>query len=401
MTSKPIRWSLWVFALAAIAVGLALAGRYGTGLVVFVVLEHTIEMSFMLFMMLFIVAFVAVYSLLRISSKIYRLPRALKAMKKERLRNKSRDALYASMRALFAGEFSEAERLARIAMSAEIVHEGTRDLAAAVAAWAAHEGGNSSAAVPYLDRIRGMKSGEMRDASKAYMLLAEGRAKDALTLLKELAVSAPKNPGVLKMKVEAEMAESAWDDVLASLGPLTRSGLMPVAAAQQIRLNAELNILKAKPANAEILLDAWKALQRESRYDSGIAVTVASRLMSAGSGEDAKNVIEETIDARGDEGWDNALVAIYADCKGDSTLAQIERAEKWLKLHARDSVLLATLGKLCMRQALWGKAQSYLEASVALQPSLDAHMTLARLMEQIGKRDEAIRHIRRSAELAK
>jgi HemY protein len=54
-----------------------------------------------------------------------------------------------------------------------------------------------------------------------------------------------------------------------------------------------------------------------------------------------------------------------------------------------------------MRQALWGKAQSYLEASVALEPTLDAHMTLARLMEQVGKRDEAIRHIRRSAELAR
>jgi HemY protein len=64
-------------------------------------------------------------------------------------------------------------------------------------------------------------------------------------------------------------------------------------------------------------------------------------------------------------------------------------------------VLLAAIGKLCMRQALWGKAQSYLEASVALAPTLDAHMTLARLMEQTGKRDEAIRHIRRSAELAR
>ena len=49
---------------------------------------------------------------------------------------------------------------------------------------------------------------------------------------------------------------------------------------------------------------------------------------------------------------------------------------------------------------MWGKAQSYLEASVALAPSLDAHMTLARLMEQTGKPQEAMRHIRRSAELA-
>ena len=286
-------------------------------------------------------------------------------------------------------------------MSAETVHEGTRDLAAAVAAWAAHEGGNSGAAVPYLDRIRGAKSGEMRDASKAYMLLAEGSTKDALTLLKDLAVSAPKNPGVLKMKVEAEVAEKAWEDVLASLGPLMRSGLMPAAAAQQIRLNAELNLIKSKPANKEVLLNIWKSLQRDSRYDVAIATTVAKRLIGLGCGEEAKAVIDETVDALGPDGWDNAFVAVYADCKAESTLVQIERAEKWLKLHARDAVLLATLGKLCMRQALWGKAQSYLEASVALEPSLDAHMSLARLMEQVGRREEAIRHSRRRAELAK
>jgi HemY protein len=132
-----------------------------------------------------------------------------------------------------------------------------------------------------------------------------------------------------------------------------------------------------------------------------MAVTVAKRLVGLGSGEAAKLVVEDTINRRGPEGWESSLAAIYADCKGESTLAQIERAEKWLKQHARDAVLLATLGKLCMRQSLWGKAQSYLEASVALQPTLDAHMTLARLMEQMGKRDEAVRHIRRSAELAK
>jgi HemY protein len=82
-------------------------------------------------------------------------------------------------------------------------------------------------------------------------------------------------------------------------------------------------------------------------------------------------------------------------------MSQIKRAEGWLLRHPRDAALLAALGKLCMRQALWGKAQSYLEASVALSPSLDAHMTLARLMEQVGKPQDAMRHIKRSAELAK
>ncbi len=401
MISKPIRWSLWLFALAVFAVATALAGRYGSGYVVFVVPPWRIELSVMLFVIALMTTFAIAYAALRLAGWAYRLRRALRAKRRERQRNKSRIALYAGLKSLFSGQFRLAEQQARSAMSAEEAHDGTRDLAATVAAWAAHEGGNSDAAVPYLERIRSAGASEMRDASKAYMLLAEGRAKDALGLLKDLAASAPKNPGVLKMKVEAEVAEKAWEDVLASLGPLRDSGLMPEAAAQQLRLNAELNLVKSRPANRDAIMSTWQGLSPLSRYDLSIAVAVARRLISLGCGNDAKDVIDATIDERGVVGWDSVLAATYADCKSDSTLAQIERAERWLKQHARDPVLLAALGKLCMRQALWGKAQSYLEASVALEPTLDAHMTLARLMEQIGKRDEAIRHIRRSAELAR
>lgn len=395
--SRPIRWVLWLLALSVLAVAIALAGRHGSGYVVIVVPPYRIETSVMMFVILAMASFALAYGAIRLGIATYGLPRHLKKRKAEQERAQSRDAVFTSLELLFSGRFRDAEEKARSAMQ----HNDTRDLAAALAAWAAYEGGNSGAAVPYLDRIGGEKSANMRDASKAYMLLADGRAQEALTLLKTLAENDPKNPGVLKMKVEAEVAEKAWDDVLATLSPLARSGLLPEGAAQQIRLNAQMNLIKAKPANREAIVAAWEALDSESRYDAAMAVTVAKRLVGLGCGDDARKIIEETIDKRGADGWESSLAAIYADCKGDSTLAQIERAEKWLRLHARDAVLLATLGKLCMRQALWGKAQSYLEASVALQPTLDAHMTLARLMEQIGKRDEAVRHIRRSAELAK
>lgn len=396
MTSRPIRTALWVLVLAAAAVALALAGRYGNGYVVFVVPPWRAEMSVMLLVILQLVLFAAAYLLIALAVKTYRLPRQLRKSKVERERSKSRDVLLESLQLLFSGQFRSAEAQARNAMQ----HNETRDMGAAIAAWAAYEGGNSGAAVPYLDHIRSEGSSRMRDASKAYMLLADGKAADALALLKDLAANDPKNPGVLKMKVEAEMAGKAWEDVLITLASLTHSGMLPAGAAQQIRLNAEINLIKSKPANPQAITDAWKAFADESRFDVDMVATVARRLLVLGCGEEAKAIIEEAIDERGADGWDSQLSAIYADCLTESTLAQIERAERWLRLHARDAELLATLGKLCMRQALWGKAQSYLEASVALQPTLDAHMTLARLMEKLGRNDEAIRHMRRSAELA-
>lgn len=397
MIARPIRLALWLLGLAALAVGIALAGRYGTGYVVMVIPPWRIEMSVMMFSLLLAAGFALTYFLIRLAVNAYGLREQVRLMRTEGARTKAREAMFGSLQLLFSGRFRDAELKARAAME----HPDTRDLAAALAAWAAYEGGNSGAAVPYLDKIAGGESANMRDASKAYMLLADGRAPEALALLKSLAEIDPQNPGVLKMKVEAEVAEKAWEEVLATLNPLARSGMLPASAAQQIRLNAQINLIKSKPANPGVILEAWRALPAESRYDPTMASVVAKRLVGLGCGEEARAVVEDAIDRLGVDGWDSALAAVYADCKGASTLAQIERAEKWLGQHPRDALLLATLGKLCMRQALWGKAQSYLEASVALAPTLDAHMTLARLMEQMGKRDEAIRHIRRSAELAK
>ena len=67
-------------------------------------------------------------------------------------------------------------------------------------------------------------------------------------------------------------------------------------------------------------------------------------------------------------GGDPALLAIYSECLGADVRQQLERAENWLAQHPRDAVLLLTLGRLCAHQGLWGKARSYLEASLSIEP---------------------------------
>jgi HemY protein len=354
------------------------------------------ETSALLFFMLLAALFAALYVAIRLAIRAYGLPREVKRLRKESARNNARDHVLQSLEMLFSGRFKDAEHTAREAMT----HAETRDLAAALAAWAAYESGSTQAAGPYLDAIKGEASAKMRDVSRAYMLLAEGRPTEALSLLKALAAIDPKNPGVLKMKVEAEMAGKAWDDVLATLEPLTRSGLLPEGAAAQLRLNAEVNRVKSNPAGAAEIESNWRQMPGETRFEPAMATAVAKRLIGLGDGESARHVIEETIAQRGVDKWDSALAALYAKCATDHTAQQIEHAETWLRSQPRDAALLATLGTLCMRASLWGKAQSYLEASVALRATLDAHMTLARLMEHLGKREEAISHIRKSAELA-
>ena len=64
-------------------------------------------------------------------------------------------------------------------------------------------------------------------------------------------------------------------------------------------------------------------------------------------------------------------------------------AERWLPAHRDDAVLLRTLGRLCERAGLWGKAQSYYEASLAVDDHWRARAMLGGLFLRLGRVDDA------------
>jgi HemY protein len=91
---------------------------------------------------------------------------------------------------------------------------------------------------------------------------------------------------------------------------------------------------------------------------------------------------------------------MYVECLPRDARKHLERAEEWLKQHPGDPVLLLALGLLCMQQSLWGKARSYLEASLAVEPGHTAYVKLGELLERMGKADEASQVYRRGLDLA-
>jgi len=63
--------------------------------------------------------------------------------------------------------------------------------------------------------------------------------------------------------------------------------------------------------------------------------------------------------------------------------------------------LLLTLAQLCSVQQLWGKAQSYLEASLAIAPSAEGHIRMAELRIQNGQPGEASQHYQKALALCR
>ena len=88
---------------------------------------------------------------------------------------------------------------------------------------------------------------------------------------------------------------------------------------------------------------------------------------------------------------------LYGLSQGGYPASRIARADKWLPQHRDDSRLLLALGRMCLAQRLWGKAQSYLEASLSLEDRREVRLELARLLEETDRADEATPHYRAAA----
>lgn len=137
----------------------------------------------------------------------------------------------------------------------------------------------------------------------------------------------------------------------------------------------------------------WQGMISADREDAQIVQRIVRALTAAGACTESAQIIEDYFD----EHWEPSLLADYADCVGGDVLRRIANAERWLHEYPRDADLLLALGRLCQKQQLWGKAQSYLEASLAVAASCTAHIELARLLDQLGRTKDANRHYRAAA----
>jgi HemY protein len=186
-----------------------------------------------------------------------------------------------------------------------------------------------------------------------------------------------------------------WEEVVRIAKLLEKRDAMPAEALESIGLNARISVLSRKTLEPEGLARYWEDMPRSERTRLKIASAAARAFMQLGDCRRAHRVIEDALERN----WDSALVLLYGECVDEDARERIERAEKWLKDRPRDAELLLTLGRLCVQRELWGKAQSYLEASLATRQTQAAHVALAQLFERIGRTEQAARHFRASADL--
>jgi HemY protein len=384
-----MRWLIWVIVLAAVAVGLILAARVNEGYLLLVSPHYRIELSLNLALVIAVAVIVAGYFVVRTVAVTIAMPARVREFQTRRTEKKAKTAFTNALRSYLEGRFGKAER----SVASALALTESPGLTALLGAWSAHGKRDYALRDEYLNKAAESGDPEVvaRLMAQVEMYLDERRYHDALNVIRQLP---EKHSEALKLELRAQELAHDWEAVLKLLPQLEKRKVFDHSLVEKIRRHAYIENVKSKAIDLENLRTYWSRVPTEHKRDARIAATAAQCFLSFRSCDDVHKVIE---DALANE-WDSALVGLYAECLGSNVKKQLERAEVWLVEHPEDPILLLVLGKLCAHQELWGKGQSYLDASLSIDSRHSTHLELARLFERTGKPEEATAQYRKALE---
>lgn len=385
-----MKWLSWLLILFALAAAVALGMRVNDGYVLIVFPPWRIDLSLNLLLIGVFALFVVGYAVVRGLGTVFGLPARVAAYRTRQARERGQQIFFDAFRLLFEGRFGQAMKRAAEAHEAGVA----TGLSALIAARAAQRMRRPDDQQAWLDRASAAdkQAGAARLMLEAEMHIESRDFNAAIAALERLQKTAGRHLAALRVELRAREGAGHWPQVLRLARQLEKRGALPPEVAAELKFRAHRQELAGRKGDTKALLAYLRELP-EREGSARLAALAARYLLDLRAGEEAARVLEAQLDKE----WDPALVRLYGRCLDGRTAAHIAEAEKWLQQHPDDPELLLALGRLCQHHRLWGKAQSYLEASLSLQESRAGRLELARLFDSLGRHDEADRCYRAAA----
>ncbi|MFZ5465888.1 MAG: heme biosynthesis HemY N-terminal domain-containing protein [Pseudomonadota bacterium] len=336
-----------------------------------------------------VVAMLLVGLILRLLNLLLRAPHLLRQRKARRRQERALRDLTQGAISLIEGDWRDAEQLFKRhgddAQGGLVWLLGT--------ALAAHRQGASARRDDTL-RLAEKRFPEASQALRllqAELLIDEDRLEGALSHLQALHAEAPRQPHVLRLLTELHRRRGEWGAVLQRLPELTRLRALPEERLLDLEEDAvEGRLAQLSEDGSEAVNAFWNDLRRSLRGRERLIAAHARALAAAGSAQAACDLLLKTLRERGSQ----AAASVLAGIDPTQPKAALEAAESLLARNGGGSTIAPTLHLFAARMAwkldLWGKARSHAEASLAAQPSAEAHALLAQVLEREGHTEQAL-----------
>lgn len=301
-------------------------------------------------------------------------------------RNRARRLQMAAQRGLLelaAGRWSHALRLLR-----RVAGQASQPLVAYLAAArAASELGEHASADQLLEeaRQREPKASLAVDLVQAQLLIARGDEAQAVGVLQAIRDRQPRHPHALRLLAQLQPRLGNWAALCELMPELRRQRLLEGGELDALELRARRALLEQAAHAAEAPLDAlrqaWQQLPQAQRQSPALAACYAEQLQRLGAGGEAEEVLRAVLK----RDYDARLAYLYGLVEGRDPARQLASAEAWLKERPSDAGLLLSLGRLALRNRLWGKARDYFEHSLQLERRVETYGELVRLLARLGE----------------
>jgi HemY protein len=393
-----MRLFIWLVVMMAAAIGIAVTARFNPGNVVLFYPPYRVDLSLNFFMVLLAAAFLLVYWMVRAFNATVNMPRKVAAYRQHKRERDGNKGLRDALKALFEGRFGHAEKAALRA--AELPENA--GVAALIGARAAHRMRQQARRDQWLARIasdNSMKTARLMTMTE--LLVDDHQPEAALEAVRELNASGTRHIHALQWSLKAEQQAKNWPEVLRLVRLLDKHKALHPALSARLRELAYDDLLSDNAHDAESLQRVWATIPTSDRLKPFVACRAATALNARGLHDEARVVCEEALAAN----WDERVLRAYRDAAAPAgsaaLLAQIEHCEGWVNERPNDPELALSLGSLCLKQKLWGKAQRYLEQALsdASEPRMvrESHLKLAQLHEALSQPEEAANHYRQCA----
>jgi HemY protein len=363
-------------ALALLAAAIAPLFKADPGIVQIHFWGWTVETSVLILIFAVLALWLAVWVIVR----LWKAPAETARRIRER---RSLAQLEKGLLALTEGDWSTAERALEKSAS---THGRTtaRYLAAAEAADGQNAGDRAEWYLEQAD-TRNRKQKFLVDLTRARILTQNGNFTEAKGLLEELLKRRRKHPQVLEMLARCYRELGEWDELLKLMPAMQKAGLIDEEKAVELHHTAAVGEIQ-RCKSKEDLETTWKKLPKAMQKAPEVIRAFAERAVHKGWPELTEGVIRSSLK---DE-WTPVLLIPYGEPGPDDASQRLRQCEKWLLVHPEDPLLHLTLGRLCARDELWGKARHHMIRSLEIEPTVAGYDSLGQLLERKGELEVAM-----------
>ncbi len=369
--------------LLAVTVG-SLAGS-DSGYVMMTIAGWTVQTTATLFVIALFLGFLLLYFSVRSLVRFVELPKDVKVWQQHRHQRRAEKYLTQGLINMTEGRWKQAERdFCKAAPYSRAPY--VNFLCAARAAQELH-------AVDRRDEYLRLAYHNNPDASlavgitQAELQLSEHQTEQALATLKHLQNKQPGQNQVKQLLLETYTDLNDWQSVLNIIPSIEKTSLYPREQIQAKQLEAYAGLLKEAGTreDKQTLNTVWAKIPRKLKQHFYLIEVYVTERLRFDNTADCELLLKTALKRQ----WDHMLVRLYGLVVAVDQSKQQATAESWLNNHARDAVLLLTLGRLCLRNELWGKARDYLQDSINVQANPEAYYEFAKLHEHEGNREAA------------